>query len=277
VLYCSCSGRFPVYIAVQLETLQAEQHDLLVQLGHAAVLAVDSLRLHIEEHNLALTLQRSFLPDKAPDLPGLQIAVRYVPSVANAEIGGDFYEFVELDGGKLLVAIGDVAGHSIHAATVMVELRHALRAFAVEGNPPAEILDRLERVLRHFHPTEFATLCLLELDLARNVARIANAGHLPPLLVEPTRAAYLEVQGPMLGLRRERPPETMVALAPSWEMVLITDGLVEDRLSDLDCGMEQLRTAVSFELAPEQLCDALIDRFGQDNSDDVALLVLRRF
>jgi serine phosphatase RsbU (regulator of sigma subunit) len=183
-------------IATGAATLQAEQHDLLVQLGHAAVLAVDSLRLHIEEHNLALTLQRSFLPDKALNLPGLQIAVRYVPSVANAEIGGDFYEFVELDGGELLVAIGDMAGHSIHAATVMVELRHALRAFAVEGNPPAEILDRLERVLRYFHPTEFATLCLLELDLARNVARIANAGHLPPLLVEPTRAAYLEVQGP---------------------------------------------------------------------------------
>lgn len=126
MLYCARSGRFPVCIAVRLETLQAEQHDLLVQLGHAAVLAVDSLRLHIEEHSLALTLQRSFLPDKAPELPGLQIAVRYVPAAGNAEIGGDFYELVELDGGKLAGA------------------RAAL-----------------------LHPTEFATLCLLELDLAR--------------------------------------------------------------------------------------------------------------
>jgi serine phosphatase RsbU (regulator of sigma subunit)/CheY-like chemotaxis protein len=276
VLYCARGGKFPVCIAVRLERLHAEQHDLLVQLGHAAVLAVDSLRLHIEEHNLALTLQRSFLPDKAPELPGLQIAVRYVPAAGNAEIGGDFYELVELDGGKLLVAVGDVAGHSIHAATVMVELRHALRAFAVEGNSPAEVLDRLERVLRYFHPTEFATLCLLELDLARNVVRIANAGHLPPLLIEPTKSSYLEVQGPMLGLRRQRPPETTVALAPAWEIVLVTDGLVEDRSSDLDRGMEQLRTAVSFEVEPEQLCGVLIDRFGQDKSDDVALLVLRR-
>jgi len=130
--------------------------------------------------------------------------------------------------------------------------------------------------LRYFHPTEFATVCLLELDLARNVVRIANAGHLPPLLVESTKSSYLQVQRPMLGLRRQRPPETTVALAPSWEMVLVTDGLVEHRPSNLDRGMEQLRTAVSFEMAPEQLCDALIDRFGQDKSDDVALLVLRR-
>jgi serine phosphatase RsbU (regulator of sigma subunit) len=109
-----------------------------------------------------------------------------------------------------------------------------------------------------------------------NLRRRSPPGHLPPLLAEPTRAAYLEVQGPMLGLRRERPPETMVALPPSWAIVLVTDGLVEDRLSDLDLGMEQLRTAVSFEAAPEQLCDTLINRFGQDKSDDVAVLVLRR-
>jgi serine phosphatase RsbU (regulator of sigma subunit) len=176
----------------------------------------------------------------------------------------------------LLVAVGDVAGHSIHAATVMVELRHALRAFAVDGHAPAEILDKLERVLSHFHPTEFATLCLVELDLGRNVARIANAGHLPPLLVEPTSAAYLPVHGPMLGLRRQRPREAVVALGRSWEIVLVTDGLVEDRVTDLDRGMEQLRGAVSFQVAPEQLCDALIERFGQDKPDDVALLVLRR-
>lgn len=211
VLYCSRTRRSPVCIAVGLEALQAEQHDLLVQLGHAAVLTVDSLRLHLEEHSLALTLQRSFLPDKAPELPDLQIAVRYVPAASNAEIGGDFYELVELDGGKLLVAVGDVAGHSIHAATVMVELRHALRAFAVEGHAPAEILDKLERVLRHFHPTEFAMLCL-----------------------------------------------------------------VEDRVTDLDHGMEQLRAAMSFPVAPEQLCDTLIERFGQDKADDVTLLMLRR-
>jgi serine phosphatase RsbU (regulator of sigma subunit)/CheY-like chemotaxis protein len=269
-------GRPPVGIAVGISVLQREQKDLFTQLGNAAVLAVDSLRLYVEEHNLALTLQHSFLPTRLPEPAGLQIAARYVPAGRNAEIGGDFYELVELDSGELLVAIGDVAGHSIHAATIMVELRHALRAFAVEGHGPTAILDKLERVLRHYHPTEFATLCLLLLDLERDVLRVANAGHLPPLLVEPTGAAYLEVRGPMLGLRQERPAETVLALHPAWEIVLITDGLVEDKATDLDQALEALRTAVSFTVPPEQLCDQLIDRFGQDKPDDVALLVLRR-
>lgn len=276
VVYRSRSGTPLVCIAVRLATLTAEETDLLTQLGRAAVLAVDSLRLHIDQYNLALTLQRSFLPDRPPALPGLQIAVRYVPATSNAEIGGDFYELVELDGGRLLVAIGDVAGHSIHAATVMVELRHALRAFAVEGHRPVDILTKLERVLRHYHPTEFATLCLALIDLKTNMLQIANAGHLPPLLVQPTGAAYVAVHGPMLGLRREHPEETVLALPPAWEVVLITDGLVEDVITDLDRGMEDLRTAVSFDVAPEQLCDQLIERFGQETRDDVALLVLRR-
>ena len=276
VLYRSRRGGPPVCIAVRLETLPTEENDLLVQLGRAAVLAVDSLRLYIEEHSLALTLQRSFLPTRLPEVPGLQIAVRYVPAASNAEIGGDFYELVELESGQLLVAIGDVAGHSIHAATVMVELRHALRAFAVEGNLPAEILRKLERVLRHYHPTEFATLCLVLFDLEANMLSVANAGHLPPLLVEPTGAAYLAVHGPMLGLRHEQPEETVRTLPSAWEIVLVTDGLVEDGMTDLERGMEDLRTAVSFEVAPEQLCGQLIERFGRDKPDDVALLVLRR-
>ncbi|HET9254836.1 MAG TPA: fused response regulator/phosphatase [Pseudonocardiaceae bacterium] len=276
VVYRSRSGTPLVCIAVRLATLTAEETNLLAQLGRAAVLAVDSLRLHIEEHSLALILQRSFLPDRPPALPSLQIAVRYVPATSNAEIGGDFYELVELGDGRLLVAIGDVAGHSIHAATVMVELRHALRAFTVEGHGPVEILRRLERVLRHYHPTEFATLCLVLVDLENNMLRVANAGHLPPLLVRPTGAAYLAVHGPMLGLRREQPEETVLPLPSAWGIVLVTDGLIEDVTTDLDRGMEDLRTAVSFDVAPEQLCDQLIERFGQETRDDVALLVLRR-
>jgi serine phosphatase RsbU (regulator of sigma subunit)/CheY-like chemotaxis protein len=275
VLYRSRSERPPVCIAVRLQALPAEENNVLDQLVHAAVLTVDSLRLQIEEHSLALTLQRSFLPDRLPELPGLQIAVRYVPAARNAEIGGDFYELIELDGRRLLVAIGDVAGHSIHAATVMIELRHALRAFAVEGHTPTEILDKLERVLRHYHPTKFATLCLLLLDPERSLLQVANAGHLPPLLVEPTSTAYLAVQGPMLGLRQKQPPATVLTLPPSWEIVLITDGLVEDRVTDLDSALDELRTAISFDALPEQLCDRLIDQFGRDKPDDVALLVLR--
>lgn len=270
----------PIAVAVRLPELN-DEGDLLAQLGHAAVLASDSLRLHTEEHTLALTLQRSFLPTLPVGRPGLEIAVRYVPAARNAEIGGDFYEIVELDDGLLLVAIGDVAGHSIHAATVMVELRHALRAYAVEGHRPAAIIERLERLLRQYHPREFATLCLLLLDPDRNELTVANAGHVPPLLLDPagprpTRAAYLDVTGPMLGLRRSTPPDTVLPLPRSWSIVLITDGLVEHPGGDLDDALEQLRAVASVDMAPEALCEKLLGRFGRAGLDDIALLALRR-
>ena len=120
-------------VAVREALARPDQVELLAQIGQAAMLAFDSLRLYTEEHNLALTLQRSFLPSRLPRRPGLEVAARYVPAADNAEIGGDFYELIELDDGRLLIAVGDVAGHSIHAATVMVELRHALRAYALKG------------------------------------------------------------------------------------------------------------------------------------------------
>jgi serine phosphatase RsbU (regulator of sigma subunit)/DNA-binding NarL/FixJ family response regulator len=269
-------GGPPLGIVLRARTLRDESSDLLAQLGHAAVLAADSLRLYTEEHTLALTLQRSFLPSPPAELPGLEIAVRYVPAARNAEIGGDFYEFVELEGGRLLVAIGDVSGHSIHAATVMVELRHALRAYAVEGHGPAEILNRLERMLRQYHPVEFATLCVLVLDPDRNELAVANAGHLPPLLVERAGAGYVQVRGPMLGLRRRQPPDTVLQLPPSWSIVLITDGLVEDHGVDLDDALEELRAAAAIDTSPEELCGQLLERFGRTGLDDIALLALRR-
>ncbi|NMH99503.1 fused response regulator/phosphatase [Pseudonocardia acidicola] len=276
MLFGSRGGRPTAGIAVHAAELRDERSTLLAQLGQAAALAADSLRLYTEEHTLALTLQRSFLPSPPSELPGLEIAARYVPAARNAEIGGDFYEFVELGGGRLLVAIGDVAGHSIHAATVMVELRHALRAYAIEGHGPGALLDRLERTLRHFHPLEFATLCVLLLDPDRNSLTVANAGHLPPLLIDPTGAEYLQVRGPMLGLRRPQPPDTVLELPPSWSIVLITDGLVEERDVDLDGALEELRTVASADDAPEQMCERLLERFGRARLDDIALLVLRQ-
>jgi CheY-like chemotaxis protein len=278
-LFGSRSGS-PLAIVVDVAKLD-EETDLLAQLGHAAVLASDSLRLHTEEHTLALTLQRSFLPTLPTDRPGMEIAVRYVPAARNAEIGGDFYEVVELEGGRLLIAIGDVAGHSIHAATIMVELRHALRAYAVEGHRPTEILERLETMLKQYHPREFATLCLMLLDPDRNELTMANAGHLPPLLIEPAatgtdRARYLEVDGPMLGLRRTRPADTVLRLPAHWSVVLITDGLVEHPGGDLDVALEELRSFSMVDMAAEQLCEKLLERFGRAGLDDIALLVLRQ-
>jgi serine phosphatase RsbU (regulator of sigma subunit) len=261
-------GAAPSTPAVGAETL-------LTQLGQAATLAADSLRLYTEEHSLALTLQRSFLPERTPRIPGLEIAARYVPAAETAEIGGDFYDVIELDDGRLLIAIGDVAGHSIHAATVMVELRHALRAYAIEDRDPAELVTLLERMLMRYHRREFATLCVLLLDPSSDELRVVNAGHLPPLIVDETGAQYLDVYGRMLGLGGTRPPSSVHILPATWSIVLVTDGLVEEPGLDLDTAMETLRTSVRLDVAPDQLCDELLAQFSR-RLDDIALLVLRK-
>ena len=268
-------GRPPLCVAIEAAAPDPEQVTLLTQLGQAATLAADALRLYAEEHSLALTLQRSFLPERTPRIPGLEIAARYVPAAESAEIGGDFYDVIEFDDGRLLIVIGDVAGHSIHAATVMVELRHALRAYAVEDHGPAEIVNLLERMLLRYHHTEFATLCVLLLNPSSDELQVVNAGHLPPLIVDEEGARYLDIYGPMLGLGASLTRSTVVALPPTWTIVLITDGLVEEPGLDLDTAMETLRTAVRLDVEPEQLCTQLLERFRR-RLDDIALLVLRK-
>lgn len=265
-----------VCVAVPASALADDgDRDLLLQWGQAIALAAESLRLYTEEHRLALTLQRSLLPERLPTHPRITMAARYLPAADNAEVGGDFYEVTEVDG-RFLVAIGDVCGHSIKAALIMGELRHALRAYAVQGDDPVTMLDRLDALLRHFHPaSDFTTLCLLLIDPATDTATIANAGHLPPLLVDRHGARYLDIEGPMLGLGLPRPPATEITLPAGTTVLLMTDGLVERRDEPLDDRMEQLRTSVSHEENLEDLCDLLLARFGTDGADDIALLALR--
>ena len=116
----------------------AEDMQILGQLTQLVALSVEALRASAEEHLVALTLQRSFLPTVLPAIPGLLTAFRYLPASDHAEVGGDFYEALPWRDG-VLIAIGDVQGHSLQAATVMGELRHALRAYVCEGHPPSEI------------------------------------------------------------------------------------------------------------------------------------------
>lgn len=252
-----------------------EDRDLLLQLGQASALALQGLRAYNQEHSLALTLQRSLLPTHLPQRADLPIAVRYVPASADAEVGGDFYEVTEIDG-RVLIAIGDVTGHSIQAATIMGEVRHALRAYAAEGHGPAQILKHLNTMLRRFHPRGFTTLLIMLVDLATETVTMANAGHLPPLIIDEQGARYVPLPGTLLGVDAERPPETQMPLPRGTSVVLMTDGLVERRGVPLDHDMEELRASLTDVEDVEDVCDALLQRFGQDKDDDIALLVFQR-
>ncbi|MFJ6217320.1 SpoIIE family protein phosphatase [Streptomyces sp. NPDC092296] len=270
-------ARPPVCLAVEAAAVaDAEDRELLSQLAHGAALALEALRTYSEEHSLALTLQRSFLPTRFPQVPGVELAVRYVPASSQAEIGGDFYEAVETDGG-LLLAIGDVAGHSLEAAAVMGELRHALRAYAAEGHGPREVLDRLDALLVRFQPGVTATVCLVLVEPGGRRVRVANAGHIPPLLLAPDGGArYSKARGTLLGLGLRHPEPLAEDVAAGTRVLLVTDGLVEVRGIDLGDSLEELRRAAILGPAGlEHLCDTLVTAFGEGKGDDIALLAAR--
>ncbi|MEW2082932.1 fused response regulator/phosphatase [Streptomyces sp. NPDC005283] len=248
---------------------------LLGRLAQVTALTAETLRTTAEERHVALTLQRSFLPQRPPALPGADLALRYVPASRNAEIGGDFYVALSTPAG-LLVGVGDVVGHSLDAATVMVELRHALRAYATDESDPAVLLRRLDRMLQRYHPEATATVCLALIDPHTGRARIANAGHIRPLVVTADgEASYLAVSGPLLGLELDHPHPAEAQLAHGERLLMVTDGLIETRGTDLTVSLERLRRAAAH--APQgvaALCDALLDCFGT-REDDVALLALQ--
>jgi DNA-binding response OmpR family regulator len=265
----------PICVALPAAAVDGkEDRNLLVQLSQVSALAAEGLRTYTEEHSLALTLQRSLLPSSIPRHPGLPVAFRYLPASANAEIGGDFYEVADL-GGHLLIAIGDVTGHSIEAAVIMGEVRHALRAYAVEGHGPAEIIVRLDAMLRRFHPAGYTTLCILLVDPAKRTVTMANAGHIPPMFIDQDGARYVEIPGPLLGIDVPRPAAVEMPLPVGTTVLLMTDGLVERRGVPLGDDLEDLRASMTPDEDIEAACDRLLRTYGQDKDDDIALLMFR--
>jgi serine phosphatase RsbU (regulator of sigma subunit)/DNA-binding NarL/FixJ family response regulator len=246
------------------------------QLGLAVAAAVGAQRSYDEEHRIAVTLQRSLLPQSMPDVPGIDSAVRYVPASRQAEVGGDFYELTVIDN-RLLMAIGDVAGHSLHAATVMAEVRHAVRAYAVDGHSPGAVLERVNRLLGLLLPGEAATMCLLTLDPLTGRVRLANAGHLPPVVVTDGQARLIQHRGPLLGVRADRPADLEFTLPPGATLVLYTDGLIERRDTEIDVRLAALADAArSVDDDLDRYCGRLLELAGAGGDDDIAVLAVRR-
>jgi serine phosphatase RsbU (regulator of sigma subunit)/FixJ family two-component response regulator len=271
------AGRPPAAIVISREGISGEEDtQVLRQLAQSVALGVEALRSSAEEHLAALTLQRSFLPTRLPVIPGVQMAFRYLPASDQAEVGGDFYEALPWQDG-VLVAIGDVQGHSLQAATVMGELRHALHAFASEGHSPVAITGLINEVLRRYHPGILATMCLVLLAPETGELSIVNCGHMPLLVLDAAAATYVGEGGLMLGLSRHEAHTQTAFLPVGGTALLFTDGLVEDRLVMIDDNLEKLRVAAlqAADADVEAFANHLMALFGS-REDDVAMIVLRR-
>ena len=243
--------------------------------------ALDRARRYESERTIAETLQRSVLPDRLPEVDGLELAARYLPGTAGVEVGGDWFDVIPLDRGRVGLVVGDVVGKGVKAAATMGQLRNGLRAYALEQLRPAAAVTRLNRLLESFAEAPFATLAYLTVDPRRGLCRYTVAGHPPPLLaraggsvdfLEGGRSLPLGV-GPELGYEQE-----LVELQPGDLVVLYTDGLVERRDSTLSEGLERLRRCVErAPREPESLVEAVLAECIGDVElpDDVAILVLR--
>jgi anti-sigma regulatory factor (Ser/Thr protein kinase) len=232
------------------------------------------------EHRIAETLQRGLLPDRLPQLPGVALAARYVPAGPDMAVGGDWYDVVELPSGHVGLAIGDVAGHGLRAASTMGQLRMALRAYALEDPSPARVVRRLDHLVSRLLESEIATLVYLVLDMDSGLVSFANAGHPPPLVVgSGGQTAYLEDGlGSPLGCDEPGlPVEGRFRLAPDSTLLLYTDGLVEKRGISIQEGLERLAgLAADCGQDIEALCETLLRSMVEDdNADDVALLAIR--
>jgi serine phosphatase RsbU (regulator of sigma subunit)/anti-sigma regulatory factor (Ser/Thr protein kinase) len=244
---------------------------------------VREARARAEVEAIASTLQRHLLPDRLPEVPALAMAARYRPSERAAQVGGDWYDAIVLGEGRVGLAIGDVVGHGVRAATLMGELRAALRAYAViEPERPGAALTLLNSLAARTHGHEMvATLLYMVIDVDCGRASFASAGHLPPLLLSADRVTRLLTHPPLppLGVDEHVSFENReIELDRGATVLLYTDGLVERRGESIDVGLERLREALGTGPAHlEELCSHILARApgGARVRDDTALLAAR--
>jgi serine phosphatase RsbU (regulator of sigma subunit)/CheY-like chemotaxis protein/anti-sigma regulatory factor (Ser/Thr protein kinase) len=256
--------------------------ELLTLAADRMALAVDHAQRYADGRLLVETLQRSLLPERLPLHPQMQLAARYMPAGLAPQVGGDWYDAVELDANRTAVMIGDVVGHGIRAAITMSELRNALRAFAIEGHSPGEALHLLDRVvLATRGPGMVATLLFVVIDAAAGTVTLARAGHPPPALrAVDGSVKFLETARTLpLGVDPDEvPSQETYPIKPGETLLLFTDGLVERRGEPITDSFDRLLDALAEAPAEvEMLCEHVLQRTAteQGRDDDVAVLAVQ--
>ncbi|GGY90150.1 hypothetical protein GCM10010365_05670 [Streptomyces poonensis] len=295
------------------EPFGERDRELAMELASRAAVCIDNARLYRREHQRALILQRSLLPPGDPEASGLDIACRYLPGNAATEVGGDWFDVIELPGHRTALVVGDVMGRGLRAAVAMGELRTAVRTLALLDLEPAEVLSALDEIARGLGkpggPSQafgtqgvqggiqqvsrtarkprdadlsevyLATCVYAVYDSVTRRCTFANAGHLPPVLVEPGEdALMLDVPpGMPLGVGGEPFEEVEVELPEGALLALYTDGLVESRDHPLDEGLQAFVGALTDPSRPlEDVCDHVLNTLDTHHGeDDIALLMAR--
>ncbi|MBT2481112.1 SpoIIE family protein phosphatase [Streptomyces sp. ISL-94] len=260
------------------EPFDEEDRVLIDELVARAALNIDNARMYTRQRQAALTLQRSLTNSALPEVTGLELTGRYLPA-SDHDVGGDWFDVIQLPGGRTGLVIGDVMGHGVHAAAVMGQLRTAVRTLARLDVPPERMLRSLDAVVADLGEDEMATCVYAVHDPATGGCVIARAGH-PPPAVAAADGTITFLDGPPgtpLGTGGQDFRTEEVPLPPGSLLVLYTDGLIEARDRDLDEGMDRLAQALRGVRQPlEELCDGILESLlPRAPQDDVAVLLAR--
>ncbi len=276
-------GVLVVLASSRPEPYSEEDLEIAKELARKAAMAVENSRLFEAEQERSKALQLSLLGRTDATSPGVTAAMRYLPGTAELEVGGDWYDLIEREDGGILVAVGDVVGHGVQAATAMGKLRSAMGALGLVVESVPELLGRLDQFADKIEEARFGTVAAVLLQPQTGELRYSLAGHPPPLVIDRNgNGRFLEGgQGPPLCLvigDEAGRPEGRTILEEGSTLILYTDGLIERREDSIDNGLERLKGAVvaRYRLEPERLCDEIVDEFAEGSLDDLVFLCLRR-
>ena len=270
-------------LALQLPSadLSGADREWLLTLVSQGEQAVDRAGRYETERGIAETMQRSVLPERLPTVSGVTLAARYLPGTVGVDVGGDWYDIIQLEDGSIGLVVGDVVGKGVQAAAMMGQLRNALRAFAFEYDDPHTVVSRLDKLVEGMMDSAFATLVYLVVDPRQRRARYVVAGHPPPLIRSPDGTTSFLEEGRSLPIGVDASLEFEsgeVLLQQGSTILLYTDGLVERRGTPLDEGLRRLaESAAASEDDPEELVESVLGALIGDNErpDDIAVLAIR--
>ncbi|MDQ1007302.1 hypothetical protein QFZ82_001787 [Streptomyces sp. V4I23] len=251
------------------------------ELAARAGLVIDNARMYTYQENVAETLQDSMLPQVTPRMAGCDTATRYLPGTLLGRVGGDWFDSVKLPGSRTALVVGDVMGHGLNSAAMMGQLRTAVQTMAALDLPPEQLLRGLDDLAQRMGEHYLATCLYAVYDPIRGELHLANAGHIPPVIVraEDGRSELLDLPtGAPIGVGGVPFESVRVPVSPGDRLVMCTDGLVEVRGEDIGVGLATLcesaaHPAASMDDACDTIIRALNTRGGR--KDDVALLMAR--
>ncbi|MFE4966387.1 SpoIIE family protein phosphatase [Streptomyces sp. NPDC056660] len=266
-----------------------EEQTLAVELAERAAVGIDNARRYTSQHAAALVLQRSLLPQRLPEQSAVEVAYRYLPADSRVGVGGDWFDLIPLSGARVGLTVGDVVGHGVHAAATMGRLRATVRTLALLDLDPAELLTRLDGLVAQDAEPDGAdglsdetlgVTCLYAIyDPVGGRCVWASAGHPPPIVADAGGRVALSSPspGPPLGLDSLPYENVELSLADGSVMALFTDGVVEDRRTDIDSGIDRLAHVLTWQRCPlEELCDRAMSTLPPGpQADDATLLLVR--